>query len=130
MDEPTNVSDEEVLAYNRARVESLLQMVVAALPTAKACMSSDGSFGYVSASIEFSNGISVLVACDNDLPQALFEVVRFSSPLQPPLLAFEARATLGAAFSDKLTREGSVKLLQQYAAVPASQPGPDASTFG
>ena len=109
-----------MLAYNRARVESLLQMVVGAIPSAKTCFSANGSFGYVSATIGFSNGLEVLAACDADLPQALFEIVRFVTPPQPAIFAFESRATLGAAYSDKLTREGAVQLLQKYADVPAA----------
>ncbi len=120
MNEPRNLPDAEVLGYNRARLESLVQMVVTAIPSARTCFAADGSFGYVSATIGFENGLEVLAACDADLPQALFEVVRFVTPPQPPIFAFEARATLGAAFSDKLTREGAVQLLLKYANVPAA----------
>ncbi len=76
MNDPRNISDAEVLAYNRARLESLLQMVIGAIPSAKTCFSANGSFGYVSATIGFANGLEVLAACDADLPQALFEIVR------------------------------------------------------
>jgi hypothetical protein len=111
------------LEYNRARVDSLLAMVHETIPLARTALAEDGSFDYVSATISFQNGISVLAALDADLPHALFEVIRFVVPPQPTLFDFEARATFGAAYCDKLSRAGAVELLQKYAAVPASEAG-------
>lgn len=111
------------LGYNRARLASLLEMVSEAIPLARSALADDGSFDYVSATISLPNGISVLAALDADLPDALFEVIRFVVAPQPPIFDFEARATLGAAYSDKLSRASAVQLLQKYAAIPASNVG-------
>lgn len=112
----------DAAAYSRQRLDSLLELVQACIPTATGERSDDGAFGYVSANIRFQNGITVLAACDADVPQALFEVVRFVAPSQPAKYPFERRGTLGAAFTDKMSRAGVLQLLRQYDQLAESTP--------
>ncbi len=74
--------------------------------------------GYCSVTLRFDNGHLVLLAVDADLPEVLFEVVRFVSPADTHKYPFERRCTLGAAYTDKLSGEAAMELMQLYSALP------------
>lgn len=109
-------------AHNLTRLRDLLRRVTEQLPEAKLSPVVEGSFAFNSVTIAFSNGFEVLVAVDADLPEALYEVVRFVSPRDVHLYAFETRRTLGAAYSDKLSGDAVLAVLKQYALLPTARP--------
>lgn len=112
------------------RLRDLLARVNEQLPNVRPSNIVQGSFDFNSATVTFANGIDVLVSVDADLPEALYEVVRFVKPSDVHQYPFERRTTIGAAYNDKLSGDAVLELLKQYATAAAptpqnSQPGSD-----
>lgn len=82
----------------------------------------EGWLQFYSATVRLDNGLSVLVSTDADVPEVLFEVMRFVDRGRPQRFAFEARAGLGSFYSDKLPSQTVVDLLNQYRAADATPP--------
>lgn len=104
--------------YSLTRLQLLLDRIKAVLPDASASDIIEGSFEFNSTTVTFGNGLQVLVSVDADLPEALYEVVRFAMPRQVQRYPFETRTTLGPAYSDKLSSDAVLELLRQYASQP------------
>lgn len=80
-----------------------------------------GSMGFHSVTVTLPSGLSLLVSTDADLPEALFEVIRFVAAEDVQQYPFETRASLGSAYSDKLPTQSVVELLRRYM-LPDVQP--------
>lgn len=100
--------------YGRERLQSLMGMIRAQVGGATLSDAIAGSMGFHSVTVTLPNGLSLLVSTDADIPEALFEVIRFLGPDDVQQYPFEARASLGSAYCDKLPSQAAVDLLKRY----------------
>lgn len=105
------------------RLQALLEMIRYQVAGAEASEIIEGCMEFYSATVRLQNGLSVLVSTDADVPQILFEVIRFVDGDRPQRLPFEARASVGSFYCDKLTSQSTIDLLNQYNGTAASAPG-------
>lgn len=114
--------------YRRARLLSLLGMIRTQVPDATLSSVVKGRMGFYSATAAFQNGLSILLSTDADLPEALYEVIRFATNDRADRYPFETRASLGFFFADKLSSQAVVDLLKRYSQSdvqpPAGEHGP------
>jgi len=108
--------------FTRSRLERLLDRLAGALPQATAASLIEGAMGYCSVTLRFETGHQVLLSVDADLPEVLFEVVRFVTPAEPVRHPFERRSTLGAAYTDKLSGDAAMEILRAYSSLAALPP--------
>lgn len=106
--------DPEEEGYGRERLLSLMEMIRTQVPGARLSEAIAGSMGFHSVTVELTNGLSLLVSTDADIPEALFEVIRFLGPDDVQQYPFEGRASLGSAYCDKLPSQAAVDLLNRY----------------
>lgn len=100
--------------YGRERLLSLLELIRTQVAGASLSDAIAGSMGFHSVTVTLANGLSLLVSTDADLPEALFEVIRFLGPNDVQQYPFERRSSLGSAFCDKLPSQAAVDLLIRY----------------
>lgn len=100
--------------YARERLLFLMEMIRTEVPGARLSEVIAGSMGFHSVTVELSNGLSLLVSNDADLPEALFEVIRFLGPDDVQQYPFEGRSSLGSAYCNKLPSQAAVDLLKRY----------------
>lgn len=101
--------------FGRERLLSLMQMIRTQVAGASLSDAIAGSMGFHSVTVNLAaNGLSLLVSTDADLPEALFEVIRFLGPDDVQQYPFEQRSSLGAAYCDKLPSQAAVDLLKRY----------------
>jgi len=101
-------------AYNLTRMRQVIARLASELPGANVSEITVGAMGFTSVTVSFANGYSVLLSVDADLPEALYELVRFVAPHDVHRFPFEARTTLGAAYSDKLSGDALLRTLAEY----------------
>ena len=116
--------------HSLIRLRALLARVNEQLPGVTQSNIVQGSFDFNSATVTFANGLEVLLSVDADLPEALYEVVRFVKPRDTHKYPFETRTTLGAAYSDKLSGDAALTVLEQFALLPLGGSGTPAAPAG
>lgn len=107
--------------YGRERLLALIEMIRQHVPDVAMSDVIAGSMGFHSVTVTLANGLSLLVSTDADLPEALFEVIRFVSADDVQQYEFEMRASLGSAYCDKLPSQTVIDLLNRYK-LPDVQP--------
>lgn len=100
--------------FCRIRLLSLAQDIRASVSGAVLSEVIPGAMGFHSMTVSLSNGLVLLVSTDADLPEALFEVIRFVDSDSVQQYPFEPRVALGSAYSDKLTTPAVLHLLNRY----------------
>lgn len=100
--------------YGRERLLSLIDMIRRQVADVALSDVIAGAMGFHSVTATLPSGLSLLVSTDADLPEALFEVIRFVGADDVQQYSFEARASLGSAFCDKLPSQNVVELLNRY----------------
>ena len=108
--------------YGRERLLSLMEMIRTQVAGATLSDAIAGSMGFHSVTVTLPNGLSLLVSTDADIPEALFEVIRFLGADDVPRYTFERRASLGSAYCDKLPSQAAVDLLKRYMQPDVSPP--------
>ena len=100
--------------YGRERLLALINMIRQYVPDVALSDVIAGSMGFHSVTVTLANGLPLLVSTDADLPEALFEVIRFVSADDVQQYEFETRASLGSAYCDKLPTQMVLDLLNRY----------------
>lgn len=113
--------------YGGFRLQALMDMIRDQVSGAQVSEIIEGWLEFYSATVRLDNGLSLLVSTDADVPEVLFEVMRFVDLDRPQRFAFEARAGLGSFYSDKLPSQTAVDLLNQYRAADATPPAGSSS---
>lgn len=113
--------------YAGFRLQALMDMIRDQVSGAQVSEIIEGWLEFYSATVRLDNGVSLLVSTDADVPEVLFEVMRFVDRGWPQRFAFEARASLGSFYSDKLPSQTVVDLLNQYRAAGATPPAASSS---
>ena len=108
--------------YGRERLRCLMEMIRTQVPGASLSDTIAGSMGFHSVTVSLPDGLSLLVSTDADIPEALFEVIRFLGADDVPQYSFERRASLGSAYCDKLPSQAAVDLLKRYMQPDVSPP--------
>jgi len=107
--------------HRLSRIIALRRAVAAQMREADVSEITPGSMEFYSFHVLLPGGADVMLALDADLPDALYEVVRFINAGDQPRHPFEGRGGFGSAFTDKLPKMAVLDLLRRYAAlgVPA-----------
>ena len=100
--------------YGRERLLALIDMIRKHVPDVALSEVIAGAMGFHSVTVTLASGLSLLVSTDAELPEALFEVIRFVGADDVQQYDFETRSSLGSAYCDKLPSQTVVDLLNRY----------------
>lgn len=108
-------------SISAAHLTELRTLITLALPDTNIAPGTH-DMGQSTLTISLPNGVDLLASEDTDLPWLLFEIVRYFQPGNATIYPFEGCASPSYAFTDKLSGQGVVDLIGQYARLPTSAP--------